>query len=124
MAIKLTPFLRRLKRRNAWMKAKLKISAPECQWRGGASKVVAAIQMRGSMILARLTDQDEVALFCDNKLVGTARWSSSRLIVGCDVVFDSLRETEIVLRRLTVQLRAELESLSFRQEMVRRELAR
>jgi len=61
--------------------------------------------------MARLTDADEVLLFCDNSWVGKASWKDST-IVDCEAVFDSPKETRLVLHNLTGQLRQEIRALA------------
>lgn len=111
-AIKPTKFLKRLTAKNKWLKSRLRLKPSAiCLEEEGKTAAIAVIHQRGSVIMARLTDADEVLLFCDNAWAGKAKWHASK-IVECKAVFDSDKETRLVLHNLTKQLRQEISALA------------
>lgn len=111
MAIKFTPFLRRLNYQKKWLKARLKIKPSAPYTAEGKTAAIAVIHQRGSIIMARLTDKNEVLLFADNAWAGKATWEKSA-ISDCEAVFDSPKETRLILQLLTNQLRQEISALA------------
>jgi hypothetical protein len=111
MAIKPTKFLKKLNYKKRWMNTRLKIKPSEKYTATGNTAAIAVIHQRGSVIMARLTDEDEVLLYADNKWAGAARWRNAT-IQDCKAVFDSDRETGIILQLLTNSMRQEIQSLA------------
>ena len=110
-AIKPTKFLKRLNYKTKWLNSRLKTTPSEQYVAEGKTAAIAVIHQRGSVIMARLTDKDEVLLFADNAWAGKATWKNSS-VAECDAVFDSPKETRLVLHLLTKQLRQEISALA------------